>query len=40
MTPLNMFSMWEHTVLTAAICLDLPNHFSTLMVFLSTWKKI
>lgn len=27
--PLIMFSMWEHTVLTAANSLLVPNHFST-----------
>merc|ERR1719471_39358 len=34
-TPLNMFLMWLQTVLTAAICFFLPNHFSTLMVLAS-----
>lgn len=28
-TPFNMFSTWEHTVLTAASSFLVPNHFST-----------
>lgn len=28
-TPFNMFSTWEHTVLTAANSFLVPNHFST-----------
>merc|ERR1712102_262407 len=35
-TPLKRFSMWEQTVLTDANCFFFPNHFSTLMVSLST----
>merc|ERR1719430_639279 len=34
-TPLNRLVMWEQTVLTAASCFFLPNHFSTLIVFLT-----
>ena len=37
-TPLNMFWMWLHTVLTAANSLRLPNHLITLIFFLpSIW---
>lgn len=46
-TPLIMFSMWLHTVLTTASSLCLPNHFSTMTVLLPTmvmstakWRKV
>ena len=35
-TPLIMFSTWEHTVFVAASSLCLPNHLSTFKVFLPT----